>query len=202
MVCEWWVGSASSRECEVRCIAAGHGSEDEGGGDAWRWLYGDIRAEGELRGGRVFTLERDALTGGRWSWEGGGRWDEWKSCWRTDEYGGPWEGGSMGGAVSPICQGGSGPGGNKRWWTTRQGSSEQGAAWLHPGTSPSQFMNLVAQTAQPKQPSTVHICRSGPHTDRPRHRRGSIGIVQWPPDARVVEVNGRSPPRWTDGCCL
>ena len=59
-------------------MVAGHG-RDEGGGDAWRCT----RAEGELSGGKVLTFEREGLTGGRWSCEGGGRWDEWKSCWRT-----------------------------------------------------------------------------------------------------------------------
>jgi len=47
-----------------------------------------MRDEG-LRGGGVFMFERDELTGGRCSWDGGGRCEEWKSCWRTFEYGGP-----------------------------------------------------------------------------------------------------------------
>lgn len=46
-------------------MVAGHGREEVGGGDGWRWPYGETRAEGELSGGRVFTLEREGLTGGR-----------------------------------------------------------------------------------------------------------------------------------------
>lgn len=54
----------SSRELEVRCIVADH---EEEGGDAWRWLYEETREEEELSGGRVFTFEREAFTGGRCS---------------------------------------------------------------------------------------------------------------------------------------
>ncbi|OBZ69123.1 hypothetical protein A0H81_10873 [Grifola frondosa] len=77
----------SSRELEVRCVLQGRVDEpgrDGGRGaaaaesDGWGYVGGGYLAFAGMceMGGRMLFREKE----GRWSWEGGGRVEEGKSC--------------------------------------------------------------------------------------------------------------------------